>query len=259
MKRLLEAIGQGGEFAVRNLGRPELQPHENKAQTSQPNFTRSMDPDAILIDGLKEYKVVRCLPPSCWWTPRRLPLGLRPRQPPPLRQTTQRNDQNAQSPRRTEPRQPKSRATKNLLRRRGGRRTTAGWPPRTRRPRSSCSGRRRPAAAPPSWPGAAEGRGAGTVRGMARRRAPLIRRAAAPDYGNFDIFRLRSCGFGARGLCISFHPGIVGSASLAPTPTGRNQDLRFQPHCRLSVCSADKSKHDPVSSCCLFLSSFFFF
>lgn len=52
-----------------------------------------------------QYKVVRYLPPSCSWTPRRLPLRLRPRQPPPLRQATQRNDQNTQSPRpqRTEP------------------------------------------------------------------------------------------------------------------------------------------------------------
>jgi hypothetical protein len=100
-KRLLEAIGQGGEFALRNLGRPELPVQSTKHRKTKHKHLNptSQDPDTILRNHVAECKVVvRCLPPSCWWTPRRLPLRLRPRQPPPLRQATQRNDQNAQSP-----------------------------------------------------------------------------------------------------------------------------------------------------------------
>lgn len=140
---------------------------------------------------------------------------------------------------------PWSRATKNLLRWRGGRRTTAGWPPGTR-PGSNCSGRRRPDGALPSWPGV-EGHGARRGRGMARRRGPLVSlAAAAADSGNLDISGSLRADLVLVVVASEF-PSILElsvSASLAPH---RRQSEASISATLQGVCSADKSKHDPIS------------
>lgn len=238
--RLLEAIGQGGEFALRNLGRPELPVQSTKhTKTKHKNLNpTSQDPDTILRNGVAEYKVVGSLPPSCWWTPRRLPLRLRPRQPPPLRQATQRNDQNAQSHRRTEPTQPWSQSNQEpaaaARSEANHRRVATGDVSGEPLQRQAKAGRRAALLAGSGSARRGERESDGTTE------SSIVERAAAAPESNFDIFRLGSCGFGARGLCISIHPRIVGSASLAAT--GGNQDLQFQPHCRLSAVQTSPNK-----------------
>ena len=114
-----------------------------------------------LRNAVAEYKVARSLPPSGWWTPRRLPL--RPRQLPPLRQGTPRNDQNAH------PGEPSSRTEQTAEQSRTcgggeeGGEPPPGGPGGLARGAAAAAGEGRPPRRPPGreWKGAARGEGDG--------------------------------------------------------------------------------------------------
>jgi hypothetical protein len=71
------------------FNQPNTRKQSTDISTQLHKISQTLTPS--LRNAVAEYKVARSLPPSGWWTPRRLPL--RPRQLPPLRQGTPRNDQ----------------------------------------------------------------------------------------------------------------------------------------------------------------------